>query len=146
VILAQLPTMPLIGLGKRFINSSNITMIKNISSTIKISALSLLILLLPLSVVLAQGGQAVPAELRNPLRVNTITELLAAILNIVIVLAVPVIVFFIIYAGFLYVTARGNAQQVEQATRSLTYAIIGGVLVLGAVAIAQIISNLVSSF
>jgi TRAP-type C4-dicarboxylate transport system permease small subunit len=96
------------------------------------------------SFVFAQQTDA--ATLANPLRVNTITELLAAILNIVIVLAVPVIVFFIIYAGFLYVTAKGNAQQIEQATRSLTYAIIGGVLVLGAVAIAEIIRNLVVTF
>lgn len=85
-------------------------------------------------------------SLENPLRVSSLEELLSAILNIVIVLATPIIVFFIIYAGYLYVTARGNAAQVEQATRALTYAIIGGVLIIGAVAIAEIVSNLVVSF
>jgi hypothetical protein len=62
------------------------------------------------------------------------------------ILMVPVIVFFIIYSGFKYVTARGNASQVEEATQSLTYAIIGGVLILGAIAISTIIQNLVGSF
>jgi hypothetical protein len=89
-------------------------------------------------------GQSV--SITNPLAVNSIQELLVAILNILVVIAIPIIVFFIIYAGFLYVTARGNAAQVEQATRALTYAIIGGVLILGGVAIAEIVRNLVSSF
>lgn len=89
-------------------------------------------------------GSAV--QLENPLEVTTIEGLLVAILNILIIIAIPLIVFYIIYAGFLYVTARGNAAQVEQATRALTYAIIGGVLIIGAVAIAEIVKNLVGSF
>jgi len=119
-------------------------MTKSIARILPSIYTSLILFLLGAQLTLAQQTQTV--TLANPLRVNTITELLAAILNIVIVLAVPIIVFFIIYAGFLYVTAKGNAQQIEQATRSLTYAVIGGVLVLGAVAIAEIISNLVQSF
>jgi len=78
--------------------------------------------------------------------ITTAEGLLSAILNIFIVIATPIIVLFIIYAGFLYVTARGNAEQVQQATRALTYAIIGAVLVLGSVALAQIIKRVVVSF
>lgn len=106
--------------------------------------------LISAEVVFAQivppAGNNVAVQLRNPLKVSSVQDLLLAILNIVIILAVPVIVFFIIYAGFLYVTARGNAAQVEQATRALTYAVVGGVLILGAVAIAEIVRNLVTSF
>ncbi len=85
-------------------------------------------------------------ELTNFIAFNSIEELLVGILNVFIIIATPIIVFFIIYAGFLYVTAQGNAQQVEQATRALTYAIIGGVIVLGAVAVSEIISNVVDEF
>ena len=84
--------------------------------------------------------------LDNPLRVNSIEELLVAILNIIMVLMIPIIVFFIILAGFKYVTARGNSGQIEEATTTFTYAIIGGVLILAAVAIAEIIKNTVASF
>jgi hypothetical protein len=85
--------------------------------------------------------------LNNPLKtVNTIDGLLVAILNIVMVLMVPVVVFFIIMAGFKYVTAQGNSTKVEEATRALTYAVIGGVLILGAVAISQIIQSTVNAF
>lgn len=93
-----------------------------------------------------QSNTLASTTLINPLKIHSIEELLTAILNIIIVLAMPVIVFFIIYAGFLYVTAGGKPEQVKQATQALTYAIIGGVLIIGAVAIATIVKNLVGSF
>jgi len=93
------------------------------------------------------NGVAPSVSLESPLKnIDSIEGLLVAILNIIIILMIPVIVFFIILAGFKYVTAQGNASQVEDATRSLTYAIIGGVLILAAVAISQIIANVVDSF
>lgn len=98
-------------------------------------------------VTLAQSPSVDTVRLENPLNnINSIDALLVAILNIIMVLMIPVIVFFIIYAGFKYVMAQGNASQVEEATRALTYAVIGGVLILGAVAISQIIQNVVRAF
>jgi len=85
-------------------------------------------------------------KLENPLAVSSLEQLLEALISVVIILATPVIVFFVIYAGFLYVTARGNAEQVTQANRALTYAIIGAVIILGAFAITTIVKNLVGSF
>ncbi len=77
---------------------------------------------------------------------TTFESLLVGILNIFLVIAIPIIIFFIIYGGFQYVTARGNVQQTEQATKTITYAIIGGVLAIGAVAISQVVANVVNSF
>ncbi len=85
-------------------------------------------------------------KLNNPIKVDSIQELLGLILQLVIIIATPIVVLFIIFAGFKYVTARGNASQIEEATKALTYAIIGGVLIIGAVAISKIIENLVNSF
>lgn len=93
------------------------------------------------------GGSIQTVALQNPLNsINSIEELLEAILYIFMTLMIPVIVFFIILAGFKYVTAQGNASKVEEANRALLYAVIGGVLVLGAVAIASIIQSTVSAF
>lgn len=78
--------------------------------------------------------------------ITSIEGFLVALLNIFIMIATPIIVLFIIYAGFLYVTAQGNTEQVKQATRALTYAIIGGIIVLGSVALSQILANVVSEF
>ena len=89
---------------------------------------------------------ALSYKLCNPLRFNTLESLIVGILNVLLVIAVPIIVFFIIFAGFSYVTAQGNPEKIKQASRSLTYAIIGGVLILGAVAISEILQNVVESF
>lgn len=111
-----------------------------------LSSLTIATLTLLPYVAAAQPAPTTKVALKNPLKVGTISELLEALLGIVIVLATPIIVFFIIYAGFLYVTAQGNAEQVKQATRALTYAIIGGVIILGSAAIATIVKNLVAAF
>lgn len=84
-----------------------------------------------------------PIRLENPLKVKTISELLHLILDIVIIFAIPVIVFFIIYSGFLYVTAQGKPDQIKKATTAFTWTIIGAVIVLGAKALEVIITNTV---
>lgn len=77
---------------------------------------------------------------------STIDELFFAFVNIIIVMAVPIVVFFLIYAGFLYVTAGGKPEQIKQASQSLMYGIIGGVIIVGAFAILEIVVNLVGEF
>ena len=72
--------------------------------------------------------------------------MIVAIMNVVIIIATPIIVFFLIYAGFMYVTAQGNPQKIEIASRSLLYGIIGGVIILGSVAILAIVKNVVGAF
>jgi heme/copper-type cytochrome/quinol oxidase subunit 2 len=85
-------------------------------------------------------------EIDSYLPFDNLQDLIVAILRIFVTIATPIIVLFIIYAGFKYVTAQGNAQQVQEATRALTYAIIGAVLILGAVAISEIIANTIGAF
>lgn len=85
-------------------------------------------------------------SLQNPLAFDSVQGFIVAVLNIIIVIATPIVVIFIILAGFQYVTARGDATKVKNATQALTYSVIGGVLIIGAVAIAEIIKNLITSF
>lgn len=82
----------------------------------------------------------------NPLSFTSITDMIVAIVNVVIVMSTPIIVFFLIYAGFMYVTARGNPEKLQQASKALLYGIIGGVIILASVAIMTIVKNLVSAF
>jgi len=85
-------------------------------------------------------------ELTNPLAFPSITELMQAILNMVIVISIPFVMLFIIYAGFKYVTAQGNPEKLQEANRALIYGVIGGVIIIGAVAILQIVQNTVNAF
>lgn len=58
-------------------------------------------------------------------------------------LLMAVSVAVILYAGFKYLTAGGNEQNVEEATKVLTYAIVGIIVGLLAFAIPEIVRNLI---
>ncbi len=98
-----------------------------------------------------QGGTQLPVNnggpvtIQNPIKATSIVMLFQTLLDIVLVFAVPLIVFFIIYAGFLYVTARGNASTIESAHKALLYALIGGLLILGARVLIDVIQGTVDS-
>lgn len=119
----------------------NFKTMKKILSQSLLSLPSLIILLLPY-IVSAQ----IQYKFESFINVSSIEELIVSILNMLIIIATPIIVLFIIYSGFLYVTAKGNAEQTQKATRALTYAIIGGVLIIGAVAISEVVKNTVDAF
>ena len=92
------------------------------------------------------GGNCPSGQLCNPLNATSITGFLVSVLDVLLVFAVPIIIFFIIYAGFLFVTAQGNASKVETARSALTWAVVGGVIVLGAKILVSVIQNTVSQF
>lgn len=85
-------------------------------------------------------------SLNNPLdaSISTIPAFFQAIIDILLVFAIPFIVFFIIYAGFLYVSARGNAETIKKAHSALLYALIGGLLILGANVLLSVITGTVA--
>jgi hypothetical protein len=86
-----------------------------------------------------------PGKIVNPLKSQTIEQFLLAIIDIVLIFLLPLIVFFIIYGGFLLTTARGDTGQIEKGKGTLTWAVIGGVVVLGAREIIAIIKNTVDT-
>ncbi len=86
------------------------------------------------------------AAVTNPLSFGTIPEVINAILDILLIFAVPLIVFFIIYAGFLYVMAQGNPAKIQEANKALLYALIGGAIVLGAEIIGGVVAATINSF
>lgn len=86
------------------------------------------------------GGVTLP----NPLAggVDSIRGLVEFVLNnIVLPVGAIVVVLYIIYAGFLFVTARGSESKLEDAKSTLYHAIIGTAILLGATAISIAISN-----
>jgi hypothetical protein len=79
------------------------------------------------------GSGGCPAgRICNPLQSTTITEFLVKIIQVLLIFAIPIVVFFIILAGFKFVTARGNDSKITEAKTALTWAVVGGVIVLGA--------------
>jgi len=108
----------------------------------------------------AQGGKTLPnppaggttqpppapikmnIQIDNPFKKSTIKDLIETIVNdILIPIGAVVAVLMIIYAGFLFVTARGNETQITKARQALLWAVIGAAILLGAWVISQAITT-----
>lgn len=78
----------------------------------------------------------------NPITYGSITsipQLLLALVDLVFLIGVPIIVIFIIYSGFLFVTAGDNESQVAKARFVFMWTLLGALVLLGAKAIAAAI-------
>ena len=80
----------------------------------------------------------------NPIDTDTLDGFLVKLLDVVILLGAIAVVFFLILAGFKYVTARGDEKQISSAHQTLTWTIVGGAIVLGAQVIAKAIQATVN--
>ena len=87
-----------------------------------------------------QGTQGI-TNIPNPIQCDKASSCMARIAQIVAQIALPLVVVFIIYSGFLFVSARGNEEQLEKAKSPFFWAVIGAILVVGAYAIATAIEN-----
>jgi TRAP-type C4-dicarboxylate transport system permease small subunit len=83
-------------------------------------------------------------NLCNPLNYNSVTELIPKLLDIVAQIGLVVCTFFIIFAGFKYVTAAGNSSEIEKAHGILLWAVVGTAVLLGAKVLASILANTVN--
>ena len=76
---------------------------------------------------------------------GTLFDMLAPILLSIIAFLLSIAGFvaigFIIFSGYLLITAQGNEQQIEQGKKSLTNAIIGFIIALSGVIIVTTIQN-----
>ena len=95
------------------------------------------ILTAPLAMfAVGQGGQTFP----NPFGsgITTLPKFIEEITNNVILpVGAVVVVIMIIYAGFRFVTAQGNENNITDAKRAFMYAVIGALILLGSWVIAN---------
>jgi hypothetical protein len=86
------------------------------------------------------GAGATGGALVNPLAATSITDLIAKILLYVQGIGLTFLTLMLIYVGFLFVNARGNPEKVGAAKTALLWTVVGGLLLLGASAMAQAIA------
>ena len=84
-------------------------------------------------------------QICNPLlNVNSIQDLIAAVLKFVVNLLAIAGVVYIMWTGLMFVKAQGNPGELEKAKTSFLHAIIGMAIILGAWAIATAIANTIN--
>jgi hypothetical protein len=112
------------------------------------SILSLL-LILPVVNLYAEGTitSGLSKTIDNPLSgtAGNLTQLITAILKLVAQLGAVVCVFYIIYSGFLFVTAQGNDKKITDAKHIFFWSVVGTAVLLGASVVAEVIRGTVNS-
>lgn len=101
-----------------------------------------MVLMFPIIASAVGGGTGGGGMLHNPLgNTTSIAALAQEIAKIAAQIGITVAAIFIIWSGFLYVSARGNEEKLKKAHQTFTWAIIGTLILLGAWVIATAIAQ-----
>jgi len=103
-------------------------------------------LLIPFFILFAGeiGGAGAPT-ITNPLGTDSVKVLLLRIMNLVASVGAIVVVFFIIYSGYKFVTAGDSDTDRTKAKDIFFSTVIGGAILLGADVIANVVVNTVKA-
>ena len=105
-------------------------------------------IIIPLVALLAAPafvmGQTTDLDPTAPIQdVDDIYDVLDTILGIVYTIFFVVAAFFILYSGFLYLTAAGNEDNLKKAKNQIIYAVIAIVIALIALGVDNIVASVV---
>lgn len=89
-----------------------------------------------------QGGSGI---LKNPLKSCSFADLVQNIAEIVTEIGAFIATIALIYAGFLFVTARGDVKKLDEAKKIFFWTIIGTAILLGAWVLAEAIQGFVGN-
>lgn len=81
----------------------------------------------------------------NPLKAKDLEGLLYLLLEVAVRIGVIVLTLMLIWVGFLFVAARGNEEKLRTARTAFMWTIIGGLILLGAKGIAEVIQATATS-
>jgi hypothetical protein len=84
-----------------------------------------------------------PNQIDSPIKATSLAEFFSAIVDTMIQLGVVVSALAIMYGGFLLVTAQGDEEKVAQGRKTLTWAMVGTGVLLGAKVIFVVIKGTV---
>lgn len=102
--------------------------------------------LLPLTVgAQLAGSDKGTGKLENPLKAGDLLSLINLLIDGLMKVGLVAAACFIIYSGFLFITAQGKPEQIDKAKTNFYWTIIGTAILLGAKAIVSIITGTLKS-
>lgn len=112
------------------------------------TTLSVILFLAPMLFVFAAvcvPGSPTCATIPNPLGANTtINSFITALLDTIFPIASLISVFFLIFSGFLMVTAGGNEEKLSKARQAFLWTVIGVAILLGAKVLSAVICGTIN--
>jgi hypothetical protein len=79
--------------------------------------------------------------LANPLKTNTVSELVQEIIKIASYVGIILAVLALVYVGFMFVMARGDTKKIQEYKDWLLYIVIGVAIIIGARLIVSVVIN-----
>jgi hypothetical protein len=113
-------------------------------SLISFAIVVLLVFVMVLPVFAAPEACSGDTCLKNPLRFPTLERFIEGVLQAVVMIALPIIVGFMVFAGFKYIFAQGNQNKITEAHKNFTWVVIGTILILSAWVLATLIGATVT--
>ncbi|MCF7835687.1 MAG: pilin [Candidatus Marinimicrobia bacterium] len=83
--------------------------------------------------------------LKNPIKYDSFDKFIKAIAEVIMEIGGVLAVIFIIWSGYLFVTARGNEEQLKKAKTTFLWTIVGTAVLLGAYVVATAVVEFVTS-
>lgn len=82
-------------------------------------------------------------EFKNPLKYDTIEDLISAIINWLYTIALVIVPGVIVLAGYFFIASGGNPQKVATAKNMVLYALIGLLIIILSSGIIDLIRDIV---
>lgn len=89
--------------------------------------------------------EVISSKISNPIKAKNINDFFLSIISICIQIGTIVAGLAIIYGGLLYVTAQGDEEKISKAHKTLTWALVGTAILLGARVILEAIKATVGA-
>jgi len=102
-----------------------------------ISFAILVLLFLPLIV------SSAPIKIENPLTYNTFHELIDRIIDFVFMIAIPITTIVILIAGYMFITAAGEAEKILTARKTIQWALIGLLVIICAKGLIALLGKVI---
>lgn len=96
-----------------------------------------------MNLVIFSSTYAQSISFPNPIESRDLKQLVEKFLKVVVEFGAIIAVFFLIYAGFLFVKAQGNESELQKAKMTFFWVIVGGMVILGAHVLSRVIDNTV---
>lgn len=84
-----------------------------------------------------------PNKIDNPIKAESLTEFFDGVVSIVIQIGTIISVLGIMYGGFQYVSAQGDEEKLGSARKTITWALVGTAVLLGARTIMAVVKDTV---
>ncbi len=91
------------------------------------------------------AGLSVHEELQNPIKYDTFSEFVEAVIEAAVLILMPFVVLAFVWSGFLFVKAQGKPEDIKKAKDAILWSVVGAFILLGAWGFAQIIGQTVAT-